>query len=147
MVLKLFNLLATFLGLDCTVLLTHLHSIPGITKVAIGNFCFCLSQAYPLSSLLLKELLRGSEMSSDLLSGTYIAGCMFTKPIFIRRNCSSQKCCMSAEYVCVYVCMYVQSRKQHLAKDLLSQAISVQQHFDAASIFFFTMHQTFIIGG
>lgn len=45
------------------------------------------------------------------------------------------------------VCMYVQSRKQHLAKDLLSQAISVQQHFDAASIFFFTIHQTFIIGG
>lgn len=104
MVLKLFNLLAIFLGLDCTVLLTHLHNIPGITKVAISNFCFCLPQAYPLSSLLLKELLRGSEMSSDLLSGTCIAGYMFTKPIFIRCNCSSQKC-VSAEYVCMYVCM------------------------------------------
>ena len=45
------------------------------------------------------------------------------------------------------LCISAQSRKQHLAEDSLAQAICVQQHFDAVSIFFFTMHQTFIIGG
>lgn len=92
LILKLFSLLAAFLNLDCTVLLTHLHNIPGMMKVAMGNICFCVSKAYPLSSAsLLKEVLRSNEeVSSDLLAARH-QGYVFTTPIFIRCNCSPHR--------------------------------------------------------